>query len=224
MKFLDRKDAGIQLAKALKNYGEAPDTIILAMPRGGVPVAYEIAKALGLPMDLLLVRKLGVPGHEELAMGAISTGNTIVCNDDVIRDLNITKETIDKVVAEEHKELTRRNKAYRSNKPAPDLRGCTVILVDDGMATGANMRVAVMAVEKQHPSQIIIAVPVASYSAVKLLEDIVDEFICLSVPLPFYGVGGGYVNFGQTSDDEVKDLLKKINKNDKGDNDKRECA
>jgi putative phosphoribosyl transferase len=208
MMFHDRKDAGQQLAKALKAYKDKPDAIVLALPRGGVPVAFEISEALHLQLDLMLVRKLGVPGHEELAMGAIANGNIQVFNDDIVRDLGIQDEVIANVIAREHAELERRNHSYRHGKPAPNLNARTVILVDDGCATGANMKAAVEAAVKQHAARIVVAVPVASSSAYSMLRDLADEVVCLDIPEPFFGVGGFYVDFSQTSDAEVMLLLK----------------
>lgn len=215
MYFHDRTDAGMQLAKALSHYKNAPDAIVLALPRGGVPVAYEIAKALHLPLDLMLVRKLGVPGHEELAMGAIANGNVQVLNEDVVHGLNVPDSVIADVIAEEHAELERRNRAYRQGEMPPRLEARTVILVDDGCATGANMKAAVQAVIKQHAARIIVAVPVASEFAYEMLCTISDEVVCLDIPEQFFGVGGFYYDFSQTSDAEVKVLLKKAKNGDK---------
>jgi len=209
MYFHDRIDAGRQLAQALHAYKNKPDAIVLALPRGGVPVAYEIAHALHLPLDLMLVRKLGVPGHEELAMGAIANGNIQVLNEDIVQGLNIPESIIADVSAAEHAELERRNKAYRHGEPPPKLEAHTVILVDDGCATGANMRAAVQAVAKQRAARIVVAVPVASESAYETLREIADEVVCLDIPEPFLGVGRFYYDFSQTSDAEVKMLLKK---------------
>lgn len=215
MYFHDRTDAGKQLAGALSHYMNKADTIVLALPRGGVPVAYEIAHALHLPLDLMLVRKLGVPGHEELAMGAIASGNVQVLNEDIVQDLNIPDSVIADVTAAEHAELERRNKTYRHGKPAPNLKACTVVLVDDGCATGANMKAAVQAVKKQLAARIVVAVPIASDSAYQTLREIADEVICLDIPEPFFGVGRFYYDFSQTSDTEVKMLLKKARNGDK---------
>lgn len=215
MYFHDRTDAGKQLAGALSRYKSAPDAIVLALPRGGVPVAYEIAKALHLQLDLMLVRKLGVPGHEELAMGAIANGNIQVLNEDIVQGLNIPDSVIADVATEEHVELERRNKAYRHGAPPPHLDAHTVILVDDGCATGANMKAAVQAVVKQNAARIVVAVPVASESAYEMLRGIADEVVCLDVPEPFFGVGGFYYDFSQTSDAEVKMLLAKARNGNK---------
>lgn len=209
MYFHDRTDAGKRLAEALSHYKGKPDAIVLALPRGGVPVAYEIAQALHLPLDLMLVRKLGVPGHEELAMGAIANGNIQVLNEDIVQGMSIPDAVIADVTAREHAELERRNKAYRHGAPPPHLEAHTVILVDDGCATGANMRAAVQAVAKQHAARIVVAVPVASDSAYETLREVADEVVCLDIPEPFFGVGRFYYDFSQTSDAEVKSLLKK---------------
>lgn len=212
MYFHDRTDAGRQLAKALAHYKDQPQTIVLALPRGGVPVAYEIAHALRLPLDLMLVRKLGLPGHEELAMGAIANGNIQVLNEDIVQGMSIPDSVIADVLAEEHAELKRRNKAYRQGNPPPELAGKTVILVDDGCATGSNMKAAIQAVAKQHAARIVAAVPVASDSAYVMLHEQADEVVCLDIPEPFYGVGAFYRDFSQTSDAEVKMLLKQAHR------------
>jgi len=180
----------------------------LALPRGGVPVAYEIARALHLPLDLMLVRKLGVPGHEELAMGAIANGNVQVLNQDIIRGMSIPEAVIEEIAAKEHQELQRRNTAYRHGNPPPVLDAHIVILVDDGCATGATMHAAVRAVTKQHAGRIVVALPVISGSAYELLQNEADEVICLDIPEPFLGVGDFYRDFSQTSDEEVNELLK----------------
>jgi putative phosphoribosyl transferase len=207
MRFYNREDAGKALAKKLLAYKDRANTLVLALPRGGVPVAYQIAGELHLPLDIMLVRKLGVPGHEELAMGAIANGHVQVLNEEVVRSLSIPPSIVEKVVAAEHKELERRNQEYRDGRPAPKLQGKTVILVDDGMATGANMRAAVDAV-KQQAARIVVAAPIASNSAYSMLTEVADEVICVEVPDIFYGVGQFYADFSQTSDDEVKALLK----------------
>jgi putative phosphoribosyl transferase len=219
--FADRTAAGKALAKSLTAYRNKPDTMVLALPRGGVPVAYEIAQALHLPLDIMLVRKLGVPGHEELAMGAIANGNVQVLNEDIMRSLNMPLALIDRVISEEHSELERRNKTYRQGNPPPAIQGKTVILVDDGCATGANMRAAVQATAKQHAARIVVAVPVASDSAYTMLREIADEVVCLDIPEPFYGVGSFYRDFSQTSDAEVKALLKKSSYSKKSSSDRK---
>ena len=208
MLFHDRADAGKQLANALLAYKDKPNTLILALPRGGVPVAYEIAQALHLPLDLMVVRKLGMPGHEELAMGAIADGNVQVLNTDIVQSFSISSSVIDKVAAAEKTELLRRGKAYRQGKLPLALEGKTVILVDDGCATGANMHAAVRAASVQHAGLIVVAVPVASDSACATLQQEADEVICLNMPEPFFGVGQFYRDFSQTNDAEVIALLK----------------
>lgn len=215
MYFHDRIDAGRQLAKALAHYRNQPNVILLALPRGGVPVAYEISQELNLPLDLILVRKLGLPGHEELAMGAIANGNIQVLNDDVVQGLQIPESVIAKVARAEHAELERRNKAYRQGNPPPKIAGKTVILVDDGCATGSNMQAAIQAAYKQHAGHVVVAVPVASDSAYAALQELADDVVCLDIPEPFYGVGAFYRNFSQTSDSEVKTLLKKAEKHER---------
>ena len=209
MIYRDRVDAGKQLAKQLTDYADRDDLLVLALPRGGVPVAYEVAKALRAPMDIFLVRKLGVPGHEELAMGAISTGGVRVLNDDVVDYLRIPGEVIDAVAADELKELERRERAYRGDRPEPDVRGKTVILIDDGLATGSTMRAAAAALRQQNPARIVVAVPVSAPQTCDEYRMGVDEIICAKTPEPFLGVGMWYEDFSQTTDDEVHDLLEK---------------
>jgi putative phosphoribosyl transferase len=209
MRFRDRADAGRQLAAKLAAYVGRPDVLVLALPRGGVPVAYEVAKSLGAPLDVFLVRKLGLPGHEELAMGAIATGGARVLNYEVVRGLDIPSRMIDEVAAREQRELARRERAYRDDRPAPDVQGRTVILVDDGLATGSTMRAAVVALRQQHPARIVIAVPAAASSVCAELGAEVDEIVCAVTPEPFYAVGLWYADFSPTSDDEVRDLLQR---------------
>ena len=206
-KFIDRRDAGIALAKQLKSYAHKPDTIVLALPRGGVPVAYGIAKALALPFDVYIVRKLGVPGHEELAMGAIASGGTILFNDEIVNSLHLSEPLMKRVIQTERKELKRRELLYRKNRPALLLKNKTVILVDDGIATGATMLAAFKSVAKQKPAQIVIAVPVAADSTCEELARQVDHFVCLLKPVNFYAVGLWYEDFAQTADEEVAELL-----------------
>ncbi|HSW93280.1 MAG TPA: phosphoribosyltransferase [Gammaproteobacteria bacterium] len=206
-KFFDRHAAGMVLAEQLKSYSKNPNAIVLALPRGGVPVAYEIAKALSVPLDVFVVRKLGVPEHEELAMGAIATGGTVVFNDEIVRELHISKFAIDQVIQSEQEELKRRESAYRGNRPFPVLKDKTIILVDDGIATGATMRAAIMALRKQNPANIVMAVPVAPFSTCVEMEGWVDKIICPLKPYQFYAVGAFYENFSQTSDEEVFELL-----------------
>jgi putative phosphoribosyl transferase len=208
MRFKNRSDAGRQLADALIAYKDQPNTLLLALPRGGVPVAFEIAQALHLPLDLMLVRKLGIPGHEEVAMGAIANGDVQVLDEDMVRRLHLPFDAIQRVIDKEHAELLRRNKTYRGGKVAPELEGQTVILVDDGMATGSNMYAALLAARRQQAARVVVAAPVASDSAYALLHDMADEVVCLDIPEPFYAVGSAYADFSQTSDAEVKALLK----------------
>jgi putative phosphoribosyl transferase len=207
MLFRDRLDAGRQLAQKLKKYAGRPDVIVLALPRGGVPVAFEVARALRAPLDVFLVRKLGLPGHEELAMGAIGSGGVRVLNEDLVRALRIPEEEIDAVTVEEQRELERREREYRDDRPAPDVRRRTVILVDDGLATGSTMRAAVAALRRQHPARIVVAVPVGAGETCADFGADADEVICARTPDPFYAVGLWYGDFGQTSDEEVRDLL-----------------
>ena len=209
MFFQDRIDAGRQLAAGLAAYANRPEVLVLALPRGGVPVAFEVARALHAPLDVFVVRKLGVPGHEELAMGAIATGGIRVLNDEVVVGLNIPDDVIDRVTAAEFQELQRRERAYRGDRSAPDVRGRTVILVDDGLATGATMRAAVAALRRQPPGRIVVAVPTAAPSVCKEFRAIVDEIVCTVTPEPFYGVGRWYVEFSQTTDADVRDLLER---------------
>ena len=198
---------GRALGEALKAYADRDDVIVLALPRGGVPVAYEVAQAIGASMDLMLVRKLGTPGQEELAMGAIATGGARVLNMDIVNSLSISEETINKVAEEEQQELERRQLAYRGDRPLPEFEGQCVILVDDGLATGATMRAAVAALRQQQPARIVVAVPIAPPDTVARLQREVDEVICLETPEPFMAIGRWYQSFPQTSDDEVQDLL-----------------
>lgn len=208
-RFVDRHEAGKLLAEELKNYTKNQNVIILALPRGGVPVAYEIATALSVPLDIFVVRKLGVPGHEELAMGAIATGDVTVFNNDILHTMAISQNSIESVIGMEKKELARREKAYRGNRPPLTLSGKIIILVDDGIATGATMRAAIKALRQQHPSNIIVAVPVAARETYDEIKTWVDKMICLLKPENFYAVGVWYENFPQTSDEEVFELLKK---------------
>jgi putative phosphoribosyl transferase len=205
--YQDRSEAGRLLATKLTAYAHRRDVLVLALPRGGVPVAYEVARALHAPLDVFVVRKLGVPGHEELAMGAIATGDVCVLNEQVVQMLRISGSVIDAVATEERKELERREHLYRDNRPPPDVQDRIVILVDDGLATGATMRAAVAALRQQHPACIVVAVPVAAPSTCEELSEEVDEIICAQTPTPFFGVGYWYVDFSQTTDKEVYDLL-----------------
>ena len=205
--FRDRADAGRQLAARLKPYAGTPDVMVLALPRGGVPVAYEVARALHAPMDVFIVRKLGVPGQEELAMGAVATGGVRVLNHQVVNALGIPDYVIDAVAKWETDELKRREQLYRGHRPPPNVRGKTVILVDDGLATGSTMLAAVRALREQGPARIVVAVPVASPDTCELLKTHVDEVVCAATPEPFYAVGFWYRDFAQTTDEEVRELL-----------------
>lgn len=205
----DRAEAGQLLASKLKQYSKRDDVIILALPRGGVPVAYQVAKTLDLPLDIFLVRKLGVPGQEELAMGAIASGGVRVLNHDIIEALQIPESIIASVAAKEQNELERREKFYRLDAPPIDVTNKTVILIDDGLATGATMRAAAEVLKQQQVTRIVIGVPVAAESTCRELSQLVDEMICVLTPEPFYGVGYWYDDFSQTSDNEVIELLRK---------------
>jgi predicted phosphoribosyltransferase len=207
--FLDRTDAGRQLATRLRAYAGRRDVLVLALPRGGVPIAFEVAKALNAPLDVFIVRKLGVPGHEELAMGAVATGGVRVLNADVVTALQIPRNVVDAVTSVESKELERRERLYRDDLPPPDVRGKTVILVDDGLATGASMRAAVAALRQREPARIVIAVPVAAPPTCDEFKSEVDEIVCAVTPEPFHGVGYWYDDFVQVTDREVRDLLQR---------------
>jgi putative phosphoribosyl transferase len=209
MIFRDRIDAGQQLAEKLKAYADRSDVLVLALPRGGVPVGYEVAKQLRVPLDVFLVRKLGVPGYEELAMGAIASGGVRVINEDVVRYLGISDEVIDRVAQYEQQELERRARAYRGDRPSPAVKDQVVILIDDGLATGSTMRAAATALRKQVPARIVIAVPVSSTQACDDFRDEVDEIVCATTPEPFGGVGLWYQDFSQTTDEEVRRLLRR---------------
>jgi putative phosphoribosyl transferase len=210
MRFRDRRDAGRVLAQRLSQYAGQPDVRVLALPRGGVPVAYEVAEALGAPLDVFLVRKLGMPGHEELAMGAIATGGVRVLNDEVVFGNQIPPHVIEQVASREEQELVRREHEYRGERPAPDVRDQIAILVDDGLATGATMRAAVAALRQQQAKRIVVAVPVAAASVCDEFRTEVDEIVCAATPEPFFAVGLWYEDFSQTTDDEVRDLLMKV--------------
>lgn len=207
MLFEDRTAAGKVLADKLATYANRLDVIVLALPRGGVPVASEVAKALNVPLDVFLVRKLGVPGQEELAMGAIASGEVRVLNEEVVYALHLSKEVIDRVANEEQQELERREWVYRDNRPAPSVRDRTVILVDDGLATGATMRAAILSLRQQQPAKLVVAVPVSSPETCSDLATEVDEITCAATPQPFQSVGLWYEKFPQTTDEEVCCLL-----------------
>lgn len=210
-RYKDRVQAGKYLAKELQHYAKNPDTVVLGLPRGGVVVAYEVARELELPLDIFLVRKLGVPGYEELAMGAIASGGVRVMNEDVLRITNVSQDKIEAAVKREEKELERRGKAYRDNRPALDLSSKVIILVDDGLATGATMRAAVSALHKKHPRKIIIAVPVAAPETCEDFRSKVDDLVCAMKPAHFHAVGEWYEDFPQNTDEEVKQLLRQAN-------------
>lgn len=207
MLFIDRREAGRILAALLMKYANRNDVLVLVLPRGGVPVAFEVAQALKAPLDVFIVRKLGVPGHDELAMGAIATGGVRVVNDDVVLSLGLEAKVIDAVAAREEKELERRERIYRGARPAPDVHGRTVIVVDDGLATGSSMRAAVAALRKQAPARIVVAVPVAAPETCEEFKTEVDEAVWAATPRMFSGVGRWYGDFSQTTDEEVHELL-----------------
>jgi len=206
-RFRDRREAGRLLAAHLSAYAKRPDVLVLALPRGGVPVAAEVASALGAPLDVFVVRKLGVPGHEEYALGAIATGGVRVLNEEVVQALRIPDHVIDALAGREQEELARRERVYRGHRPPPDVRGRTVILVDDGLATGATMHAAIRALRQQQPARIVVAVPTASPETCAELKTEVDDVICATTPDPFYAVGLWYEDFSQTTDEEVRELL-----------------
>ncbi len=206
-RFADRREAGLRLAKRLEAYGRRSDVVVLGLARGGLPVAFEVARELSAPLDVYLVRKLGVPGHEELAMGAIASGGARVLDDRVVSHLDIDEETIARVAASEQQELERRERLYREGRPAPRVEGRTAILVDDGLATGSSMRAAAAALRARRPGSVVAAVPVAPAEACEVVRAEVDELICLAKPEPFYAVGLWYERFEQTSDEEIRDLL-----------------
>jgi predicted phosphoribosyltransferase len=205
--FANRREAGVELGAMLRQYGGRQDVVVLALPRGGVPVAFEVADALDAPLDIFLVRKLGLPGHPELAMGAIASGGVRVLNDDVVRWYGVPETTIDMVGRQEQAELERREREYRQGRPMIDLRGKTVILVDDGLATGSTMKAAVRAVRGHEPARVVVAAPVGSPTGCEELRDAADEMLCARTPQAFSAVGQWYDDFSQTSDEEVRQLL-----------------
>ncbi|MGJ3239562.1 MAG: phosphoribosyltransferase [Anaerolineae bacterium] len=209
--YQNRQHAGRGLAKVLAEYDNQPDTIILALPRGGVPVATEIAQALNLPLDIFVVRKLGTPGHEEMAMGAIASGGVRILSKDLIKALDISQSEIETVTEREYQELQRRETAYRDGRTMPELNNKTVILVDDGTATGSSMKAAIQGLRQHNPMKIVVALPVGSQEACKEIGQMVDELTCLMTPSNFRGVGAWYDKFDQTSDDEVRHLLQQAN-------------
>jgi putative phosphoribosyl transferase len=205
----DRAEAGRRLARRLGEYAGREDVIVLGLPRGGVPVAFEVAAALRAPLDLMVVRKLGTPGQEELAMGAIGSGGARVLNEEIVAQLGLSDAAIERVEARERRELARREEAYRGERPPPELAGRCVILVDDGLATGATMRAAIAALRPLHPARIVVAVPVAPPDVVARLRREADEVVCPETPEPYVAVGRWYVEFSQTGDDEVRELLRR---------------
>lgn len=208
-RFRDRYQAGQFLAEHLYEYADRPDVIVLALPRGGLPVGFEVARALHVPLDVFLVRKLGLPGHEELAMGAIATGGVRFMNEDVLLSTRVPQAIIEQVAAREQQELERRERLYRGDRPPPNLKNATVILVDDGLATGASMHAAALAVRAQGARSVVVAVPVAAEQTCNALTEVVDRVICPSTPEPFYAVGMWYENFAQIDDAEVRELLER---------------
>jgi len=206
--FADRREAGRELAERLRKYAGRSDVVVLALPRGGVPIAYVVAEALGAPLDLFLVRKLGTPGHRELAMGAIASGGVRVLNDEVVRWYGIPASAIDAVAREEQQELERREQLYREGRPPAKLESRIAILVDDGLATGSTMRAAVRAVKTQQPSRVIVAVPVGARDTCSEFGEIAEEVVCARMPEPFSAVGQWYRDFDQTTDEEVRQLLR----------------
>ena len=206
--FRDRREAGRLLAKQLKlNYTNRPDVLVLGLPRGGVPVAYEVAKVLHAPLDICIVRKLGTPGHKELAMGAISTGGIMLLNEDLVRSLKISQKAIEQVAVKEWQELERRDRLYRGSRPVPDLGHRTIILVDDGIATGSTLKAALSTIKQQQPKRIVVAVPVAPPDVCKELKEEVDEVVCLLTPEWLYSISLWYDDFSPTTDEEVRNLL-----------------
>lgn len=218
MLFLDRVEAGRRLAAQLSEFAHRPDVIVQALPRGGVPVGYEVARALNAPLDVFVVRKLGVPWQPELAMGAIASGGTRVMNADVVRGLGIPHEEVDRVAAQEQKELEARERTYRGDRPPLDVKGKTVILVDDGLATGSSMRAAALALRERNPDRVVIAVPVAAPQTCTELRGEGHEVVCAATPEPFMAVGQWYREFSQTTDEEVRDLLARAAREHKPEN------
>ncbi len=204
----DRKEAGGVLARLLHAYRGSPDVLVLALPRGGVPIGYEIALDLGAPLDVFLVRKLGAPGHEELAIGAIAAGGARFMNEEIVQALGVTEDQIERIASSEQLELDRRARLYRGDRPPPVIAERIVILVDDGLATGATMRAAAAAISAQNPRRLVVGVPVAAAETCELMRAEVDEIVCAMMPDPFHAVGLWYEDFSQTTDEEVHDLLR----------------
>jgi putative phosphoribosyl transferase len=205
--FANRREAGVELASQLRQYAGRNDVVVLALPRGGVPVAFEVAEALDAPLDTFLVRKLGLPGHSELAMGAIASGGVRVLNEDVVQWYGVPHSAIEAVARQEQAELERREREYRQGRPLTDVRGKTVILVDDGLATGSTMKAAVEAARRLGPARVVVAVPVGSPASCQEFADITDETVCARTPEPFSAVGQWYYDFSQTTDEEVRQLM-----------------
>ena len=210
--FLDRRDAGRQLAKLLQHYAHGDEPLVLGLPRGGVPVAFEVARALDAELDVFMVRKLGVPGQEELAMGAIASGDIVAWNEDVLAAMRVAREDMAATLARERAELARRARAYRGERASPRIEGRTVVLVDDGLATGASMRAAARALRERNPRELVIAVPVAAAETSRDLRREADELVCAAQPDPFYAVGLWYQDFSATADEEVSKLLRDYNR------------
>ena len=207
--FRDRTDAGRYLARELQRYAGRTDLLVLALPRGGVPVAFEVAQALGAPLDVFIVRKLGLPGYQELAIGAIASGGVRVLNEALIRSAGVSQSDIEATTAAEERELNRRLRRYRGDRPFPEIAGRTVILIDDGLATGSTMQAAVIALRQEQPAAIVVAVPTAPPETCDEFRRLVDDVVCAVTPEPFYGVGLWYQDFSQTTDEEVHDLLER---------------
>jgi putative phosphoribosyl transferase len=208
-RFSDRAQAGRELAAGLSRYAGREDVVVLALPSGGVPVAFEVTRELGAPLDVFVVRKLGLPEQPELAMGAIASGGVRVVNDEVVEAAKVPPETIEQVAAREHVELARRESVYRGERPALGVEGKTVLVVDDGLATGSSMRAAVRALREQRPAQIVVAVPIAPPATCEELRGEADEVICTRTPEPFVAIGAWYEHFPQVSDGEIRELLAK---------------
>jgi putative phosphoribosyl transferase len=208
-RFHDRTEAGQRLAAELRSYAHDPDVRVLALPRGGAPVAFEVARALRAPLDVFIVRKLGLPGHEEYAMGAVASGGIAVLREDVVRRFGVSDAAVERVIHRERQELERRERRYRGDRPLPEIAGRTVILVDDGLATGSTMRAAVQALRRERPKQLVVAVPVAAPETCDEFRDEVDDIVCAVTPEPFFAVGQWYEDFSQTTDEEVHELLER---------------